>query len=257
MGFFRSIVRFFTTLGGLLGNRVDETTDAMSTTPEGVRAAFRQTRDNWVRQFKDVREAVAQLMSVMEAKQAEIRKIQAEQEELETKKRGAVEKFRATREEKYQVLFQDFHNKVQGNDERLKVLSTEVADLERQVENYKLRLTEMQQKIANLDRQEAEAIADIVSSRQIIELNDRMANLGTSLHDENLAAIEKSRQRLKSQAKLSDELAGTDQKALEAEVLAAGRSTVGLDEFSRMLAESETKAKESGEKTGPQTDRVL
>lgn len=257
MGFFRSIIRFITTLGGLLGNRVDETTDAMSTTPEGVRAAYRQTRDNWVKQYKDVREAVSQLMSVMDQKHAEIKKLQAEQEELETKKRGSVEKFRETRDEKYQTLFQDFHAKVTANDERLKELAAEVTDLERQVGNYKIRLTEMQQKIDNLSRQEAEAIADIVSSKQIIELNDRMANLGTSLHDENLSAIEKSRQRLKSQAKLSDELMGTDQKSLEAEVLAAGRSTAGLDEFSKMLTESETKAKESSERGGQQTDRVL
>jgi chromosome segregation ATPase len=254
---FRSIVRFITTLGGLLSTKIDEETDSIATTPSGISSAYRSARNSWTRQYQEVRDAVSQLMMVMEQKSADIKRIEKEQQELEIKKRGAVEKFRQTREEKYQTLFQDMHNKLGENDQRLLTLNAEVKDLQGQVANYKKRLLEMDAQIKDLDRKEAEAIADIVSSKQIVELNDRMANLGTSLQDENLQAIERTRQRLKARAKLSDELAGTDRSALEAEVMAAGMTDNAMDEFNKMLADSELKSKERGEGAGPQVDRVM
>jgi phage shock protein A len=257
MSMFRSIIRFITTLGGLLSSKVDEGTDALVSTPAGVKAAFREARDKWTRQYHEVRDAVSQLLMVMESKRQEMEKLKAEQGQLEVKKKGAVEKFKSTREDKFQVMFQEYHTRSAEVDRRIAELSTEITDLERQVGGYKLKLTEMQTQISNLDRKEAEAIADIVSSKQIVELNDRMMKLGTSLHDENLQAIDTTRQKMKAKAKLSDELAGTDKTAIEREVMAAGLSGEANDEFARMLAESELKSKERGETAGPQIDRTM
>ena len=49
MSICRSLVRFVTTLGGLLSSKVDEGTDALLTTPAGIKAAFKTTRDTWTR----------------------------------------------------------------------------------------------------------------------------------------------------------------------------------------------------------------
>jgi hypothetical protein len=102
----------------------------------------------------------------------------------------------------------------------------------------------MQMQIQDLDKKEAESIADIVTSKQIVELNDRMANLSTTLHDENIQAIERTRQRLKSKVKLSEELGGTDLGAIQKEILDAGMSDAAMDEFSKMLVESDMKERE-------------
>jgi len=115
----------------------------------------------------------------------------------------------------------------------------------------------MQQQIQNLDRQEAEAIADIVSSKQIVALNDRMTHLGTSLQDENLQAIERARQKLKAKARLSDELAGTDAAVLDREVLAAGLSSDAMSEFNKMLAESELRSKERPQAASAEAERLM
>lgn len=257
MGLVRSVIRFITTLGGLLSSKVDEGTDALTSTPAGVKAAFRQARDKWTRQYHEVRDAVSQLMMVIEQKRAEVSSLEKENEQLEVKKRGAVEKFKSTREQKYQMLFGEYHAHLAKNEARLAELDGEVKEMEGQIERYKLKLTEMQSQIQNLDRQEAEAIADIVSSKQIVELNDRMAKLGTSLHDENLQAIDKSRQRMKAKAKLSDELAGTDKSLIEREIMAAGMSGEATDEFANMLAEAELKGRERGEGAGPEIERSM
>lgn len=246
MGMFRSMIRFITTLGGLLSSKVDEGTDAITTTPAGVKAAYRTARGQWTKQYHEVRDAVSQLMMVIEQKRAEIVALRKEQDELETKKRGAVERFKATREEKFQTAFSDYHKRLGEVDARQTQLAEEVETLEKQIEGYKLKLTEMQSRIRDLDKQEAEAIADIVTSKQIVDLNDRMAKLSTSLHDENLVAIDKTRARMKAKAKLSDELAGTDRALIDQEVMAAGMTGEAGDEFARMLAESELREKERG-----------
>ncbi len=257
MGVFRSFFRFVTTLGGLLSSKVDEGTDALVTTPAGIKAAFKTTREQWTKQYKEVRDAVAQLLYVMEQKRSEIRTLEKEQDELEAKKRGAVAKFKETRETKYQTAFENAHTRLTEVDSRLERLLTDVTGLENQVGRYKSKLTEMQKQIQDLDKQEAEAIADIVTNKQIVELNDRMANISTSLHDENINAIERTRQRLKATANLTDELAGTDAREIEREVLEAGMSDTAMDEFSRLLAESEMRDREQGEKGGPEMERQM
>jgi len=253
----RSVIRFITTLGGLLSGKVDEGTDALTTSPAGVKAAFRQARDTWTRQYHEVRDAVSQLMMVIEQKRAETKKLDQEQQQLEVKKRGAVEKFKATRDEKFQALFQEYHVRLGQVDVRTVELNREVEDMQGQIDRYKLKLTEMQTQIQNLDRQEAEAIADIVSSKQIVALNDRMANLSTSMKDENLQAIERTRQKVKAKAKLSDELAGTDKSLLDREVMAAGMSGDAMSEFNEMLADSELKTKERPQTAATETERMM
>lgn len=257
MGVFKSIKRFIMTLGGLISSKVDDGTDAMITSPAGVRAAFRGTRAEWTKQYHDVRDAVSQLIMVMEQRRAEIASLEKEQDELETKKRGAVEKFRQTREEKYQTAFQDYHNRLGQVAQRLVELNHETTEMEAQVERYKSRLTEMQKQIQDLDKQEAAAIADIVSSKQIVALNDRMSKLGTTLHDENLQAIERTRQKMKSKAKLSEELAGTDVQAMEKEILQAAISTDAQDEFNQMMAEAELRQREQPGSAGPDVERTM
>jgi chromosome segregation ATPase len=243
-------------LGGLLSSQVDEGTDALTSTPAGIKSAYRMTRDKWKKQYHDVRDAVSQLFLVMEQKRQETAKLEKEAAELEVMKKGAIEKFKSTREEKYQQAFQAAHVRQGEVQARLSQLTTEVADIERQTERYKLKLTEMQRSIQDLDKQEAEAIADIVSSKQIVELNDRMSNLSTTLHDENLQAIEKNRQKMKAKAKLSDELVGSDTAQIESEIMAAGMSGDAMDEFNKMLAESEMKAQERAQ-SSPQTERTM
>ncbi len=257
MGIFNSVIRFVTTLGGLLSSKVDEGTDALVSTPAGIKAAFRETRDQWTKQYHEVRDAVSQLLMVMEQKRNEISELEKELQSIEVKKRGAVEKFKQTREDKYQQAFQAAHTRSSEIEVRLQTLNAEVTDMERQVDRYKLKLQEMQTNISGLDQQEAQAIADIVSSKQIVDLNDRLSNLSTTLNDQNLQAIEKQRQRMKAKATLSDELAGTDTNNIEAEIMAAGMNTTAMDEFNQMLTDSELKDKERGGGAGPEIERSM
>ena len=196
MGLFSAIYRYAVMLGGLIGGDIDAQTDKMLATPSGIKATFAQTREKWTKQYAEVREAVAQLMMVLEKKKSAVEALQKEAKDLKVKMNGAVERFKATNEVKYKEAFGKLHARDQEVKAEQERINGEISDLHAKVNDYKKKLQEMQTRIQELKNQEAQAIADIVSSRQIIQLNDRLSNLSTELEDKNLAAIEDRRQNL-------------------------------------------------------------
>ena len=72
MGLFSSMWRFVSTIGGILGSQVDTATEGMLTTPAGIKATFNEARGEWTKQYKDVRDAVSQLVMLIEQKDQEI-----------------------------------------------------------------------------------------------------------------------------------------------------------------------------------------
>lgn len=238
MGIMSSLWRFVSTLGGLVGSKVDSATEGMLTTPAGIKATYAQARDEWTKQYKDVREAVSQLMVVIEQKSDEIDQLETEHEALNTRMAGAIERFKATDEQKYKDAYAQDHQRQNEIQERTEQLRQEREEVESQVVGYKARLKEMQDRIQDLDQKEAQALADIVSSKQIVQLNDRLSNLSTTLKDKNLQAIDRQRNKLKAQAKLSSELSGNDNAALDRELKEAGTTAKADDAFEQALAAS-------------------
>lgn len=240
MGILDSIFRYVVTLGGLIGGDIDNKTEAMLATPGGIKATYDKTRENWTKQYTEVRQAVAQLMMVLEQKKKQVETLQNEATTVKQKMDGAVQRFKETKDAKYKEAFDGLFARDKEIVAEQQALNTEVASLHQKVESYKGKLTEMQTRIAELQKQEAAAIADIVSSNQIINLNDRLNNISMDLDDRNLRAIEERRDSLVAQAKLSGELApGVESPSMDDELLAAGANTEADDLFAAMIAEGE------------------
>jgi phage shock protein A len=156
------------------------------------------------------------------------------------KMKGAVLQFKQSNDPKYQAAFTDLYNRDQMLAAEQEQLTKEIAELQGKVGQYKEKLNDMQKRIHDLKKQEADAIADIVSSKQIISLNDRLNNLSTELDDRNLQAIQERRGSLKAQAQLSEGLtaAAGGSAALEKELLAAGQQSEADQIFAAMVAEA-------------------
>ena len=129
-------------------------------------------------------------------------------------------------------------------------LVKEIQEKGKELANYKLRLTEFQNQIQELEEEKQEAIADFVSSQKTLELNERLAGIATSLDSGPLEAIQKARSELKARAKLSSELAGTDVAFQDLQYQKAGVETAGESALAQMLAERKAKRKETEEKEG-------
>ena len=240
MGVFKSIFRYITTLGGLLDSGINSKTDNLVTTPTGIKATYSKTRDKWTKQYTEVREAVAQLMAVLGQKTKQMEELNREADEVKLKMSGAVKQFKDSSDTKYKQAFTDLFTREKELAEEQNEMDNEITELKAKVDAYKEKLIEMKSRIDNLDKEEAEAIADVVSSQQIINLNDRLNNVSTKLDDQNLRAIQQRRDLLKSKAKLSADLSPEVlEPNLDKELLEAGINSEASDVFAAMLAEQE------------------
>ncbi|MFT5127474.1 MAG: phage shock protein A [Rhodothermales bacterium] len=240
MGIFKSVYRYIVTLGGLIGGDIDSQTDDMLSTPSAIKTTYDKTRERWATQYSEVRGAVAQLMTVLEQKNRAVQDLQAEAKAVKVKMDGAVLRFQETNDAKYQEAFNTLFQRDKQLAAEQENLSKEIDGLHGKVEGYKKKLQEMDSRIKELKKQESAAIADIVSSKQVIALNDRLNNISTDLDDRNLSAIEERRANLVAQAKLSGELNSTlEEPNLEDELLKAGETTEASAVFAAMLSEAQ------------------
>ena len=240
MGFFRAIARFFTRLFGLGEGALNNAGDKMLTANEStIRSQFRKVREDLLKNHTTVRNAVANLMAINEEKKNETEELNKKVKELETKKIGAVRKFKETNDVKYQDLFKEFSVQLQKATESIALNKTFIEQNSSNIEKYKAQLVTLQTRIEELKSQEDQAVADITSSRQITKLNELLSGLSTDVNMQGIEAIDEARKKALANAKLSTELSQTSKSAVDDELLAAGSN---LDEeFAKMLAVEEQK----------------
>ncbi|HNZ26163.1 MAG TPA: PspA/IM30 family protein [Spirochaetota bacterium] len=240
MGFFRAIGRFFARLFGLGEGALNNAGDKMLTANEStIRAQFRKVREDLLKNHTTVRNAVANLMAINEEKKNETEELNKKLKELETKKIGAVRKFKETNDVKYQDLFKEFSVQLQKATESISLNKTFIEQNSSNIEKYKSQLVMLQTRIEELKSQEAQAVADITSSRQITKLNELLSGLSTDVNMQGLEAIDEARKKALANAKLSTELSQTSKSAIDDELLAAGSDID--EEFAKMLAAEEQK----------------
>lgn len=232
MSFFGSIGRFFSSLFGLAEGKTQRATDAMvSGSPDAIRAQFRKTREDWTRDYTQMREAVAELIRIREMKMDEVKQLNKQSDELEQKMAGAIELFKKTPDERYRAAYGQLAAQNESTEVRIKELVAEIDEQQKGIERYKGRLLELQRQIESLSKEEAETVADIVSSQKIRELNDRLQGLSMDSQSKNLEAIRTARQKAKAVAKLSNELSGANTNELDLQLKAAGAGSKHLNAF--------------------------
>ncbi|MFC1853270.1 hypothetical protein ACFL27_23985 [candidate division CSSED10-310 bacterium] len=254
--FWQAIKRLITFKFLYESKRIDEKAEAIFTkSPDGIKAGYDLTKEKWVTQYRDLRDAIANLLELQEQRQIRLEKSEKEENELIEKREGALTLFEKTQAEgnleeakKHEAAFNRFHSRIEEIDKMQEELLQEITENGKELANYKLRLTEFQNQIKELEEEKQEAVADFVSSQKTIELNERLSGIATSLDSGPLAAIQKRRNELKAQAKLSSELAGTDVAFQDLQYEKAGKSTAGESAMAKMLAERKAKQKEAEEK---------
>ena len=77
------------------------------------------------------------------------------------------------------------------------------------------------------------SVADFVSAKQIIELNNRLMNASDSLHEGPTATVREQVRQMSSQARITEKLAGTDVKLQDQEYAQLGKVMEGSDSLRR------------------------
>ncbi|APJ02856.1 PspA/IM30 family protein [Silvanigrella aquatica] len=257
MSFFDSLGRFFSSVFGLAEGKTQRATDKMVTSsPDAIRSQFRKTKEDWSKDYQEMREAVAELIRIREMKSEEVKKISRESEELQQKMAGAIELYKKTPDERYKAAYTQLADKAEKNEQRVKELEAEIDEQHQGIERYKVRLLELQTQIDSLNKEEAETVADIVSSQKIKELNDRLSGLSVDSSSKNLEAIRNARQKSKAVAKLSTELTGVEKTDMDKELKLAGSRSKHLSAFESAISDGKLGVKNDPFAALPKSDPI-
>lgn len=243
IGIFRAVLRFFRFWNWRKARGIIEAADQQFTgSVDGISAAFDIHQDQLVRQFNGLRNAVAEVEAVLEDKRSRLAKLNDEEHDLLRKREGALalaeqhEGKDQAEYDKHAAAFERFQARIDEIEPLQQRLETEIGDASKTMNKYMLQLQTMQGEIQRMPQQKAEAIADFVSAKQIIELNDRLQGLETSLDRGPIAAVLEANRQLTAKARISEKLSGADVRLQEKEYDAAGKTATARNKLQEMLA---------------------
>ena len=97
----------------------------------------------------------------------------------------------------------------------------------------------MQRDIEKLKSEAADAVADVITSKEETELADMINGISKDGMAKELQNLRDLRHEVRAEARISREMAGTDTKVQEAEFLEYARSNTATDEFDALLGMAE------------------
>lgn len=210
---------------------------------DGIDAAFEMHRDTLVQRFTGLRDAISEVEAVLEEKRARLEKLNEEEDELIRKREGALtlaEQGKASGDtaeyEKHATAFERFQVRIEEIEATQERLRTEVEESSGIMDRYMLQLQEMQAEIEKLPQQKAEAVADFVSAKQIVELNDRLQGLETSIDRGPISSVLEANRKLTAKARISEKIAGADIRVQDKAYEAAGRVSTARSKMEEMMA---------------------
>lgn len=260
IGILRAIFRYFRFWNWKKARGIIKAADEQFTgSVDGISAAFDIQQDKMVVQYQGLRDAISEVEAILEDKRQRLEDLNVEEEDLLRKREGALAMAQKTKEEggpdseyeKHAHAFERFQERIDEIEQLQTRLETEVADNSKQMDKYMLQLQDFQAEIEKMPHQKAEAIADYVSAKHLIELNDRLQGLESSLDKGPISAVMDANRKLTAKARISEKLAKTDVRMQDKEYEHAGRQSTARSKLDDMLA---ARMAEKAPKAAPEKD---
>lgn len=261
IGIIRAIFRYFRFWNWKKARGIIKAADKQFTgSVDGISAAFDIQKDSMVVQFHGLRDAISEVEAVLEDKRSRLEDLNHEEEDLLRKREGALAKAEEAKErndmtvyEQHAHAFERFQVRIDEIELTQARLQQEVKGTSVQMDKYLLQLQDFQAQIEKMPQQKAEAIADFVSAKQIVELNDRLQGLETSLDKGPISAVLEANKRLTAKARISEKLAKADVRLQDKEYEQAGRQSTARSKMDEMLA---ARRVEKDKKAGAPKEKV-
>ena len=227
---------------------------------QGISDAFDLHQNKLIKQYNGLRDAIAQVESVLEQDRQQLETLNKREEQLLAMRDGALAKFEEAQrsgdqvtQAKHQDAFARFDTEVQEIEAQQAQLDKRVTETDGSMADYLRQLTKLQSEIKGLPREKAQAMAEFVSAQKIVELNDRLQGMRTSVERGPIEAVLQHNRELTAKARITQKLAGTDVERQNEEYALAGKTSTARERMQQMLA---ARAAERSAKTGdrPQTD---
>lgn len=242
-GIVSAIFRFFVFWNWRKARGIIDAADRQFTgSVDGISAAFDIHQDQLITQFNGLRDAIAEVEAVLEDKRQRLASLNEEETDLLRKREGALSlaeqaegKDPATYEQ-HAAAFERFQNRIDEIEQLQARLEADVGDASKTMDKHMLQLQDMQAEIERLPQKKSEAIADHVSAKQIIALNDRLRGLETSVDRGPIAAVLDANRQLSAKARITEKLSGADVRVQEKEYARVGRDATTRGKLKDMLA---------------------
>ena len=254
---FGAIGRWFKAVWYKLTGAMDQARRGLDTDPHVMRAKFDEIIKGKVNQIHTYKQAVATLIAQQEKKMAKVKSLTNEVQKLENLKAGAlamakqaVAKLQGegkTKEElhadpdykKCLTAYNDFAATLAEKQDHIKDLENDIGEYDGSIANHKINLQQLQRDIEKLKSEAADAVADVITSKEETELADMINGISKDGMAKELQNLRDLRHEVRAEARISREMAGTDTKVQEAEFLEYARSNTATDEFDALLGMAE------------------
>ena len=254
---FGAIGRWFKAVWYKIPGQIDQARRGLDTDPHVMRAKFDAIIKGKVNQLHTYKQAVATLIAQQEKKMAKVKSLTEEVQKLENLKAGAlamakqaVAKLQGegkTKEElhadpdykKCLTAYNDFAATLTEKQDHIKDLENDIGEYDGSIANHKINLQQLQRDIEKLKSEAADAVADVITSKEETELADMINGISKDGMAKELQNMRDLRHEMRAEARVSREMAGTDSKVQEAEFLEYARSNTATDEFDSLLGMAE------------------
>ena len=254
---FGAIGRWFKAVWYKLTGQIDQARRGLDTDPHVMRAKFDEIIKGKVNQIHTYKQAVAKLIAQQEKKMAKVKSLTEEVNKLEDLKAGAlamarkaVAKLQGEGKTKEQLhddpeykecltAYNDFVATLTEKQDHIKDLEGDIGEYDGSIASHKINLQQLQRDIEKLKSEAADAVADVITSKEETELADMINGISKDGMAKELQDMRDLRHEMRAEARVSREMAGTDSKVQEAEFLEYARSNTATDEFDALLGVAE------------------
>ena len=254
---FGALGRWFKAVWYKVTGKIDESRRGLDTDPHVMRARYDDVIKGKVNQIHTYKQAVAKLIAQQEKKMAKVKSLTEEVNKLEDLKSGAlamarkaVAKLEGEGKTKEQIhadpeykkcltAYNDFAATLTEKQDHIKDLEGDVDEYDSSIGNHKINLQQLQRDIEKLKSEAADAVADVITSKEETELADMINGISRDGMAKELQDMRELRHEMRAEARVSREMAGTDNKMQEAQFLEYARNTTATDEFDALLGMAE------------------
>ncbi|HEY9793488.1 MAG TPA: hypothetical protein V6D22_24020 [Candidatus Obscuribacterales bacterium] len=224
---------------------------------DGISDAYDIHHEQLVREYKEFFNALSEVESAVESKRGRLKELQQKHKEAQKALDGAISvytKAQAAGDQKTMETSEKdgeaFRQDVARMEEQEKGLQEDIAAQEGKITDLEGRLTSMQREIGNLSVEKADAIADFVSNKKLIEAQERLMGLKSRIDSGPIDAVRKANMDLAAKARVSGRLAGADADHKREQYINAGEQSTASSDFKK-LVEARKAEKEQATGTAP------
>ena len=250
---FGAIGRYLRALGYLLTGKTDAASKALGGNPYVIQATFDRVIREKTTRIQQYKEAVAAMITQQEKKLATLKSLTDEVNRLEQLKQGAAAKAKTTVDKlkgqgvamdaikhnedylKCLAAFNDFSSTLEEKSTRIAELEVDVKQLGENISGHKLQLQQLLRDLDGLREEASATVADILTAREEESIANMVAGISDDRFSKELQDMRDLRQQHKARARVTREMAGTDNKRQEAEFMEYARTTVRSDEFDKLI----------------------